>query len=39
LRQRNKISLRNTQIDSINFSTIITVEHINSSNKHHSRTH
>jgi hypothetical protein len=26
-------------IGSINFSTIITVEHINSSNKHHSRTH
>jgi hypothetical protein len=64
LRQRNRISLRNTQIGSeyqfaaggsvatakqnfaaqhtigsINFSTIITVEHINSSNKHHSRTH
>jgi len=64
LRQRNRISLRNTQIGSeyqftaggsvaaakqnfaaqhtigsINFSTIITVEHINSSSKHHSRTH
>ena len=36
---RNRISLRTTQIGSINFSTIITVEHINSSNKHHSRTH
>jgi hypothetical protein len=26
-------------IGSINFSTIITAEHINSSNKHHNRTH